>query len=87
MSEKFVENSKYSFKFIGDANVTGVIHVVKRTEKTITIFDVWEDVKKRCKIFIDNDGNEFIYPLGRQGMSPVAKATKKIIDYGELQIK
>lgn len=78
MAQKFVEKGKYSFGFIGDADLKSEITVVKRTEKTVTIIDVHDKVQKRCKIHISFDGDEFIYPLGKYSMSPIAKASKKI---------
>lgn len=48
--------------------------VVSRTAKTATIRINGE--AKRCKIHVDDDGVEFVYPLGRYSMAPVFSAAQ-----------
>lgn len=48
--------------------------ITKRTAKTVTIKMHGEDAK-RCKVHLDHEGNEFIFPLGRYSMAPVFNAT------------
>ncbi len=55
----------------GSCIFTGV--VVKRTAKTLTISQHGYD-DKRCKIHLDSDGDEYIYPLGQYSMSPTFRA-------------
>ena len=53
-----------------DCIFTGV--VVKRTAKTVTI-DSMNEVK-RCKIHLDDEGNEYCFPYGQYSMSPTFRA-------------
>lgn len=47
--------------------------ILRRTTKTVLVKVHGRDVT-RCKIHTDNDGREFIFPLGRYSMAPVFRA-------------
>lgn len=54
-----------------DCIFTGTI--VKRTAKTVTVItDIHGE--KRCKVYLDDSGNEFIYPHGRYSMAATFNA-------------
>ena len=72
MAKQFKENQELSARSICDYNCIFTATVIKRTAKTVTI-KIRGD-QKRCKIQSDNDGNEFIFPLGRYSMAPTFKA-------------
>lgn len=53
-----------------DCVFTGTI--LKRTAKFVTI-NVYNE-EKRCKVHLDQDGNEYIYPHGQYSMAAIFRA-------------
>lgn len=74
MTARFEVGKTYGTRCIGDHNIIYTVTVTKRTDKTVTIVG---DSNKRCKIHIDNNGDEFIIPE-RYSMAPVFRATKEV---------
>jgi len=76
---KFKQDQVLQTRFISDWDSKLKGHVLKRTAKTITLsLDGYRD-SKRCKIYKDDNNNEYCYPLGRYSMSPVFKANKPFV--------
>lgn len=71
--KKFTQGQKLSSRSICDSECIFTGTVVKRTAKTATIKTSMSG-EKRCKIHIDTDGNEFVYPHGQYSMAPVFRA-------------
>ena len=72
-NQKFTPGEQLSTRSIGDWNCEFQGHVIKRTAKTVTIYTRMNG-EARCKIHLDDDGNEFVFPYGRYSMSPVFRA-------------
>lgn len=72
---KFEVGKTYGTTAVGDHNLMYKVTVTKRTDKTVTIVG---DSNKRCKILIDNNGNEFIMPE-RYSFAPVFRATSEVM--------
>lgn len=72
--KKFTVNQKIKARSICDHNCVWEGEVLKRTTKTVTVRVDGENGPKRCKIHLDGEGNEFIYPLGRYSMCPIMRA-------------
>jgi len=81
MSHKFTpgqtyttgEGRKYVWRF----------EVVRRTSQFVTIADVSHDRRGgeiRKGISVDNDGNEYVLPLGRYSMAPTLNAEDIVLD-------
>jgi len=73
----FKVKKSYSTRSICDSNCIWNFEVIKRTAKTVTIFDKMDRVEKRCKIHI-YDNCEMIYPLGHYSMAPSLRAENQI---------
>ena len=73
---KFEAGMNVSTRSICDHNCIYKGVIISRTEKTVTIKTAMEGVK-RCKIFIDGDGGEYIMPFGKYSMAPSFRATKQ----------
>lgn len=56
-----------------DHNCVWYAQVLKRTAKYVTLY-VAHVGNKRCKVHTDEDGNEYVYPLGQYSMAPVMRA-------------
>jgi len=69
---KFFSGQELSNSSLGDHSCIFAGKVIKRTAKTVTI-ETDEGVK-RCKIFTDRDGGEYIYPFGRYSMATIFRA-------------
>ena len=67
--------------YVGSASTIQIakFEVIARTAKTVTLKDVDEDDLDevyRKKIYIDKDGNEFVYPLNTYGEKDWASVVK-----------
>jgi len=71
----FKANSTYYTRCVGDSDIKVCFKVIKRSEKMLTL-----ESGKRCKIFLDTEGGEFIYPDGRHSMCLVIRAAREVID-------
>ena len=69
---KFQAGQKLQTRSICDHNCIFTGTVVKRTEKTATI-DAGRG-EKRCKIYHDTDGAEYVFPFGQFSMAPIFRA-------------
>jgi hypothetical protein len=69
---KFETGKIYKTRLIVDADCVISFEILKRTEKTVTIKDMGEIVKR--KIFIRDD-REAIMPCGTYSMAPCLMAT------------
>ena len=70
--KKFTPGQQLSQRSICDHNCIFTGEVVKRTAKRVTIL-VHGDAKT-VKIHLDDEGNEFLFPLGQYSMSPTFRA-------------
>jgi hypothetical protein len=71
----FLTNKNYFARFVCDADSRLEFSVIKRTAKFITI-NLYGREEKRCKISKDENGVEFIYPLGSYSMAPICRASQ-----------
>jgi len=46
--------------------------ILKRTAKTVTVKSMGDT--KRCKIHMEDDGSEYIFPYGQYSMAPIFRA-------------
>lgn len=76
----FKPGKNYKVRFIGDAALEATIEVKKRSSKFVTI--LFDGEEKRVKIYVDDQGAEFIYPEGKYSQAPIARA-KSVIDERE----
>ena len=70
---KFKVNQQLSSRSTCNHECVFIETVISRTDKTITITQE-NDTLKRCKIHLDDQGNELIYPYGRYSMCTVFRA-------------
>lgn len=77
---KFVVGKVYAAKSPGDQDCVWVFKVTKRTDKTITIDGDGVTAKNRM-IKVNDEKEEYAYPLGIYSMCPVLRATK-VFDIG-----
>lgn len=68
----FTKRQKLETRSLCDSDCIYTAIVIDRTDKTVLIEMDGKD--KRCKIHLDRDGVEFIYPLGRYSMAPTFRA-------------
>lgn len=74
---KFIPGQLLKTSAVSNHETIYTAQVIKRTDKTIVIF---EDGKlKRCKIHVFDDV-ELIYPDGRYSKAPVYKANRVILE-------
>ena len=69
----FTASQELSSRSIGDHNCVFTGTVIKRTAKTVTIKTPLYG-EKRCKIHVDENGNEFAFPHGMFSMAPIFRA-------------
>ena len=69
----FTQGQALSTRSIGDSECIFTGTVIKRTAKTVTV-NTCIYGERRCKIYTDDQGNEFIYPHGRHSMCPTFRA-------------
>ena len=74
--KKFVKDQVLETRSLCDYNSLYTATVVSRTDKMVVI--LFRGEKKRCKIHLDAEGVEFIFPLGRYSMSPTFRACKYV---------
>lgn len=72
---KFQAGSTYYTRYIGDSDLKVSFKILARTGKNVTLAS-----GKRCKIHLDSDGSEFIYPEGRYSMALVIRAEREVIE-------
>lgn len=75
----FTANQEVSTNSICDSNCVFRGTIIKRTAKTVTlkmhgVNGIQDMDARRCKIHLDSEGNEFVYPLGRFSMAPIFRA-------------
>lgn len=70
---KFTANQNITGRSVCDAECVFSATVIKRTAKTVTITGRDND-QKRCKIHLDTDGNEYVFPYGQYSMAPIMRA-------------
>ena len=70
---RFKEGQELATRSICDHNCIFTAVVVKRTAKTVTIADDMRGTR-RCKIHIDDDGCEYIFPHGKYSMASIYRA-------------
>ena len=73
---KFAQGQKLSTRSICNHDCIFRGEVLKRTAKTVTI-DVRGEAK-RCKVHLDDDGTEFIFPFGRYSMAAIFRAGRQV---------
>ena len=73
----FENATTYTGRFIGDADATFEVRVIKRTAKTVTFVHPQHGDEQRAKIHT-SDGGEFFFPMGQYSMAPVIKASRKV---------
>jgi len=66
---KFQVGSTYYTRYIGDSNIKVFFKIICRTEKFAVV-----KTGKRCRIYLDSNGNEIIYPEGQHSMCLVLRA-------------
>ena len=71
--DKFNVGQELWSRSVCDHECIFTARVVKRTDKTVTIYDS-RDGTRRCKVYHDDDGGEFIFPYGRYSMAPIFRA-------------
>ena len=69
--KKFKVGQLYEMKSPCDQDCKWSYTVIKRTPKTVVLFDGVNDIRCRIK---DYDNQEFCKPLGTYSMSPTLKA-------------
>lgn len=69
----FKEGQKLSSRSICDNDCIFEGEVIKRTKKTVTIKTRMAGVK-RCKIHLDIDGHEMIFPFGSYSMATIFRS-------------
>ncbi len=69
----FTTGQKLSTRSICDSDCIFEGRILKRTAKTATI-STRMDGEKRCKIHIDTDGSEYLFPHGTYSMAPIFRA-------------
>ena len=75
--KRFEVGKVYKMKSPCDSNCEWLYHVIKRTEKTITLIDLSNGKMKTNRVrVVMND--EACNPLGRYSMSPILRASKDI---------
>lgn len=71
--KKFEVGEIYNCRCIGDHNIIWSYKVLRRTEKTITIQETYDEKPVTRKIMVRESG-EFVYPDGKYSMCPVLSA-------------
>ncbi len=71
---KFEVGKVYTMRSISDSECQWKFNVIRRTEKSIWVEEIKYKDLKRIKIYIDSDGNEYCYPLGRYSKCPMLRA-------------
>ena len=74
--KKFEVGQVYMMRSPGDHNCIWLYKVMKRTEKTITIFDGKEI--KNCRISKYDVKEETVYPLGKYSLCPILRAENRV---------
>jgi hypothetical protein len=74
---KFEKGVTYAAKSICDSNCAFKFKIIKRTAKTVTIYDHINKKNRNCRVN-EYDGQETIYPLGKYSMAPMLRATKRV---------
>jgi hypothetical protein len=78
-TSSFQAGKTYSGRFVGDADLAFEVRVIKRTAKFVLISDPMQPGEtKRCAIFDDLDGGEFIKPFGSYSMAPCCRSCRVI---------
>ncbi len=70
----FTQNQKLTQASICDNDCIFKAYVISRTAKTLKIKMAGYSEVKTCRIKLDAEENEFIFPLGRYSMAPTFKA-------------
>lgn len=73
---KFTVGQTVATRSICDYDCIFTAEVIKRTAKTVTI-RMYGREEKRCKIQLNDDGVEYIYPHGRYSMAAIFKANRE----------
>lgn len=68
INQKFTAGQKLATRSFCDYDCIFRATVVKRTAKTLTVSIRGNE--KRCKVYTDDHGNEYIYPMGQYSMAP-----------------
>ena len=68
----FKPGNTYTGRSICDHNCIFSAKVLKRTLKTVTV--ITQNEEKRCKVHLDESGEEYIFPFGRYSMAPIIRA-------------
>ena len=74
ISKTFIAGRSYSTGSACDHNAIFEYTVISRSLTMIKIKS--NDKEKRCKIYTDGDGIEYILPEGKYSMCPVVRANK-----------
>lgn len=73
---KFKPGTSYSCRSLTDHNCIWTFSISARTEKTVTLVDDTGFVMGRRAVKVDEDGDEYLLPIGSYSMAPVLRATK-----------
>ena len=71
--KKFTANQEVTARSVCNHDCVFEGTIIKRTAKTVTVKTMMKGVT-RCKIHLDIEGNEYIFPFGKYSMAPIFRA-------------